>query len=256
MQTDQDTETNTRKREENLSNDGKWRSFPKVPHLLQYVSNGNYYGRIKIGGKLIRESLQTSVWTTAKLRLADFLKTNHENRGRIEPPLFSEAVELFKIETESETNIKKQSKEYRLRCLNKIQNTWPELWALRLDEITVQACKDWAAKLNKDVAGQYYNNMVGTFKQVLTIGLKAHKAKGGRALDNPASEIKRVRIKQKELQLPESSHFKMLVKNLRMRSGGWGPRVADLVEFLAYGGMRIHSEAMWITWEDIDWQRK
>jgi hypothetical protein len=32
-----------------------------VPHLLQYVTNGNYYGRIKIGGKLIRESLQTTV---------------------------------------------------------------------------------------------------------------------------------------------------------------------------------------------------
>jgi hypothetical protein len=45
-----------------------------VPHLLQYVSNGNYYGRIKIGGKIIRESLKTDVWTTAKLRLTDFLK--------------------------------------------------------------------------------------------------------------------------------------------------------------------------------------
>jgi hypothetical protein len=62
-----------------LSKDGKWRSFPKVPHLLQYVSNENYYGRIKMRGKLIRESLQTTVWTTAKLRLTDFLKLNHDN---------------------------------------------------------------------------------------------------------------------------------------------------------------------------------
>src|SRR5207244_996198 len=31
------------------------RSFPKVPHLLQYVSNCNYYGRNKVGGKTIRE---------------------------------------------------------------------------------------------------------------------------------------------------------------------------------------------------------
>ena len=51
-----------RKREDSLSKDGKWRSFPKVPHLLRYVSNGNYYGRIKVGGKLIRESLKTAVW--------------------------------------------------------------------------------------------------------------------------------------------------------------------------------------------------
>ena len=46
---------NTRKREENLSKDGQWCSFPKVPHLLQYLSNGNYYGRIKLSGKTIRE---------------------------------------------------------------------------------------------------------------------------------------------------------------------------------------------------------
>ena len=35
-----------KKREEHLSKDGQWRSFPTVPHLLQYVSNGNYYGRM------------------------------------------------------------------------------------------------------------------------------------------------------------------------------------------------------------------
>jgi len=46
----------SKKREEHLSKDGQWRSFPKVPHLLQYVSNGSYYGRIKVGGKVIRKS--------------------------------------------------------------------------------------------------------------------------------------------------------------------------------------------------------
>lgn len=83
MQTTLDTQPNTRKREEHLSNDGQWRSFPKVPILLQYVSNGNYYGRIKIGGKVIRESRETSVWTTAKIRLVDFLKQQREDRSRI-----------------------------------------------------------------------------------------------------------------------------------------------------------------------------
>jgi hypothetical protein len=68
----QDTQTQpSRKREEHLSPDGQWRSFPKVPHLLQYVSNGNYYARIKVNGKIIRESLKTGVWITAKFRLPD-----------------------------------------------------------------------------------------------------------------------------------------------------------------------------------------
>ena len=53
MQPDSEAQ-NDRKREEHLSKDGKWRSFPKAPHLLQYVGNANYYGRIKVGGKVIR----------------------------------------------------------------------------------------------------------------------------------------------------------------------------------------------------------
>jgi len=51
-----ETKPNQRKREERLSPDGKWRSFPKVPNLLPYVSNSNYYGRIKVGRKLIRHT--------------------------------------------------------------------------------------------------------------------------------------------------------------------------------------------------------
>jgi hypothetical protein len=57
-----------------------------VPHLLQYVSNGNYYGRIKIRGKVIRESLKTQVWTTAKLRPADSLKRQPEARAVFAAP--------------------------------------------------------------------------------------------------------------------------------------------------------------------------
>lgn len=256
MQSLRDKQPSPRKREEHLSNNGKWRSFPKVPHLLQYVISGNYFGKVKIDGRSIRKSLQTTVWSTAQLRLNDFLKEHRENRNHVDPPKFKEAVELFKTELESDSTIKPRSKGYRLGCILKLERTWPELWELRLNEITPQACKDWAAKLHKEIASQYYNNMLGTLRLVIASGIKAHKAKAGVKLENPATELKRVRIKQKDLQLPEPAHFKQLVKNLRKKSGGWGPRVADLIEFLAYGGLRIRSEALWVTWDDIDWKRK
>jgi|ERR1017187_741781 hypothetical protein len=256
MQSEPDTQMNGRKREEHLSKDGQWRSFPKVPHLLQYVGNGNYYGRIKVGGKVIRESLKTTVWTTAKLRLTDFLKGQQDARGHVAPPKFSEAVALFERDLESDTTIKPRSKEYRRLCLKKIETSWPGLWDLHLDEITAQAGKDWAAELSKGISSHYYNNTIATLRQVLAVGIKAHKATTGVALENSAAELKRVRVKQKDLQLPEPSHFKGLVENLRKGSGAWGQRVADLVQFLAFSGLRIRSEAIWVTWEDIDWQRK
>ena len=77
-----DTASASPKRQQHLSKDRQWRSFPKVPHLLQYVGNGNYYGRIKVGGKILRQSLQTCTWTTAKLRLADFVQKHQVARHR------------------------------------------------------------------------------------------------------------------------------------------------------------------------------
>ena len=64
-------------------------------------------------------------------------------------------------------------------------------------------------------------------------------------IENPAREIKRARVKQKNLRLPEPSQFNELVANIRTKSGAWGERVGDLVEFLASSGMRSNSEAVW-----------
>jgi integrase len=256
VQAIRDKQPSPRKREDHLSKDEKWRSFPKVPHLLQYVTSGNYFGKVKIKGKVIRQSLETTVWSTAQLRLNDFLKEHREKRDKVAAPKFSEAVEVFKRELENDMSIKPQSKKYRLWCLSKLQKTWPTLWELRLDEITSKACIEWAAKLHGQITCHYYNNTIGTLKQVLQSGLATHKEKGGGALENPAVVLKKTRIKQKELRLPEPSHFKILVKNIRLKSGGWGPRCANLVEFLAYSGTRINSEAVRVDWEDVDWRKK
>jgi len=71
-----------------LSKEEQWRSFPKVPNLPQYVSNDKYYGRIKIGEKVIRESLKMDVWSTAELRLPDFFKRHQEAHSKVNPPKF------------------------------------------------------------------------------------------------------------------------------------------------------------------------
>jgi hypothetical protein len=63
--------------------------------------------------------------------------------------------------------------------------------------------------------------------------IKAHKANGGGTLESTAAELKKKRVKQQELRLPEPSQFKELLENIRERSGGWRPRDGDLMGFLA-----------------------
>jgi hypothetical protein len=103
-----------RNRDEHLSANGKWRSFPKVPHLLQYITSGVYFGKVKISGKTVRQSLETKVWSNAKLKLNDFLKENREKRNKVDPPKFSEVVESFKVELDNDTSLKPRSRQYRL----------------------------------------------------------------------------------------------------------------------------------------------
>ncbi|MGH7973768.1 MAG: tyrosine-type recombinase/integrase [Limisphaerales bacterium] len=244
------------KRQQHLSKDRLWRSFPKVPHLLQYVPNGNYYGRIKVDGKILRKSLETDTWTKAKLRLTDFVQKHQGVRNPGSAPKFSAAVELFKRDLDTKTRLKPGSKRYRLICLQNLEQTWPGLWELGLDQISEQDCKDWAARLSgQNTSPSYFNNTVGTLRMVLRAGIKAHKEKSGVRLEDPAAELQRVRVKQKHLQLPEPSQFKSLVETLRQYEGQ-GPDWGDLVEFLAYSGLRIQSEAIWVNWEDIDGGRK
>jgi len=240
-----------------LSKDGKWRSFSRVPHLLQYVSSGTYFARIKIKGKLIRETLETTVWTTAQLKLVDFLKDKHANGAKAEKPktLFKDAVELFTKRVQHDSSMKESSKGYRLLCIRKIKTSWPDLWNHPLDEMTAQQCRNWSANLQNEIASQYFNNVVCTLRLIFAEGIKAQVQSGGDKIENPATELSRAKIGQKILKLPEPDQFKKLVSQIK-QSGSWGARAANLVEFLAYSGTRLYTEANWVNWEDVDWIRK
>jgi integrase len=239
-----------------LSKDGKWRSFPRVPHLLQYVSSSTYFARIKIGGVIHRESLETTVWTDAQLRLVDFLKEKQSKQDAMDDVQvsFADATELYKQRVENDHAMKKRSKGYRRLCIRKIESSWPGVTKRFLGEITEAECREWAVGLQEGIASQYFNNVIGTLRLIIEEGIKEQKRRGGKAIENPAADLSRAKITQKVLQLPERDQFKAIVSTIRAGSS-WGPKAANLVEFLAYGGMRLYTEAQWVNWEDVDWQR-
>lgn len=161
------TGTHPRKNSSSPSKDGKWRSFPKVPHLLQYVTSGTYYARVKVGGKPIRESLGTSVFSTAKARLVDSLNDKREAPSASDQPTFAGAVELYRAKAQADSSMKQSSKDYRELCISKIQRSWPEFWRLHLADISPESCRKWAARLRADIASQYFNNVIGTLRLII-----------------------------------------------------------------------------------------
>jgi integrase len=86
-----------------------------------------------------------------------------------------------------------------------------------------------------------------------------YAVKHGLLLENPAREIRRRKQEKKAILIPDHEQFKALVAELR---SGKGRHAADLVEFLAYSGMRIdevtglNGGGVGIVWSDINFNQK
>ncbi|HEX3716329.1 MAG TPA: site-specific integrase [Verrucomicrobiae bacterium] len=232
-------------RDAHLSNDGKWGYFPKVPNLVQYVRTGTYFARAKVKGKTFRQSLDTDIFTTAKLRLADKIKDY-----RKPPPevgTFAQARALYEADLDAEHTLAEQSRKYRKNCIAALLRTWPELDEMKLEKISETGCREWAKRFAAKHDEQYFNNALGTLRMIIERGGIGHDA-------NPARKIKRLGVKPKQLQLPEPAQFEKLLLTIETSGAGVARECADLVRFLAFSGCRI-SEARQVKWGDVDWQR-
>jgi len=119
-----------------LSNDGKRRSFPKVPNLLQYVTTGTFYGRVTVDGKIYRESLETTVDSVARQKLPDYVKEKLcKKRQAGAPATFAEARKLYEQDLENDHGLSESMKRYRRYCIKKLLVTWSGIDDLKLNRI-------------------------------------------------------------------------------------------------------------------------
>lgn len=228
-----------------LSKDGKWKTFHKHAGLMQYVPSGMYFGRAKVQGVVKRVSLETDVFTTAKERLPGKLKELHKPPPEI--GTFADARTLYEADINADHTLADRSKEYRLGRVAALRKTWPKLDDMKLEKISVSACKEWAKRFSDQYDETNFNNTLGTLRAIIERGGIGHDA-------NPAFKIKRLGVKPKALQLPEPEQFDKLLEAIERGGGRFSKDCADLVRFLAFSGCRL-SEARQVTWADVDFER-
>lgn len=237
-----------------------WQSTP-VANLVRYEPSGQYYGRLRVGGKLVWKKLETDVFSVAKQRLPDFVKEQRQGVERERDIIagkmtFGDALGMYRERLKNDPKLKPGSKIYREKCIASILATWPGIEETDIRKIRKDDCLRWAAKLlqplpkaPKGYAPSVYNNTVGTLRQVLDLAIEK-----GALYSNVANAISKRKPTQKKLTLPTRDKFAELVEEMRT-AGGWCSRdCADLVEFLAFGGFR-KSEAKHIIGSDCDFQR-
>ena len=93
------------------------------------------------------------------------------------------------------------------------------------------------------------NNSIGTLRAVFEEAIST-----GARFNNPTSRLSRVRVRQKQLELPSREQFLKFVEEIRIAGAGQSKDCANLVRFLAFSGLRV-GEARHVTWRDIDFGR-
>jgi len=224
-------------------------------NLVRYVPSGTFFARFKIGIKPFRKSLKTQNLTTAKLRLREVL---HKHRIKAEAGralrngkmTFGQALQIYLDTVDANVSLKPKSKAYRHLLAKFILGTWPELKNADIRQITERDCQNWLSKFQQRYAPSVVNNSIGTMRGVFQEAVNA-----GARFENPAVNLKRVKVRQKNLHLPTREQFEQFVNTIETAGAPQSADCAALVKFLAYSGLRI-SESWFVTWRDVDFNRK
>lgn len=240
---------------ENSKTKSLWTKAP-VANLVRYEPSGIYFVRAKVRGKLIRKSLDTNVLSVAKQRLSDVIDAEHRSVAPRSAKIvgkmtFAAGLDIFQQRQKQDPELKPRSVEYNERTAECLLKTWPSLAETDMKKITKEECMDWRSRFGQKYSATVTNGALSILRRVLDIAIEA-----GVRYDNPAKakEVKRARVRQKELRLPEPDQFVALVKHVRGNGSGKGGHCADAIEFFSYCGPRL-TEAARILGRDCDFSR-
>jgi integrase len=229
---------------ENSKSDSLWTKAP-VANLVRYEPSGIYFVRAKVRGKLVRKSLETNVLSVAKLRLADVLDTEHKaiapsQTKIVGKMIFADALAIFKERQKHATEIKERTKEYNERAADALLKTWAGLEQMDVKRITKFDCLEWRARFGKMYSPTVTNGTLSVLRRVLDVAVDS-----GARYDNPAKDkdVKRARVRRKELQLPEPDQFLSLVNTVRTAGSRDSGNCGDAIEFFSYVGARLSEAA-------------
>lgn len=220
--------------------------FKRVAQHL-YRRGAVYYAIWRADGHQHRVCLKTGDRMIAASRLRDRLRDSHRLDHQTGQWTFADLVTRWTDTVLAATDLKPSSRKYRLQTIAAISKTWPGLATTRVREITEADCEQWLARRKAKASAQRLNNEIGSLKMLLAFACR----EGVRA-DNPAINLRRVRIPTVAIQIPTPQQFQALLQQLietqKNQEAAW------FVELLAYSGMRLH-EASQARWSDVDWTR-
>lgn len=217
--------------------------FQKVAECLyRRRSSGVYYALVKRAGKQYRRSLKTTDRKLAERSLSEF----RQKVGRLDHSKTRSNLTFAEVAKRWLSTIIPQLKASSARRREtSISQLVPYFGTVPVRNVTATTCENWASKRGTAISASTYNNERDTIIAVLNFAKRE-----GLLIDNPAQVLRRRKMGRASIVIPSKHEFQKLVAQLRGQDSR-SHQAADLVELLAYSGMRL-AEATSILWSDVD----
>jgi len=215
-------------------------TLTKVAECLYRNGHGTYFALLKVRGKQIKKSLKTEDSALARRRLAE-LRTKasglaDEGRGMTFDDLATRWLAYKKSDL-------REASWKRLGGI--VRTVRPFFAGLPVRSIGQTQIEAWKIKRGAAVSPRSFNYEREVLHQLFEYARESLSI----ILENPARGVKKRKVGKQEKVIPTKDQFRVLVDTLRKE-----PRAkdaADLVEFLAYSGLRL-GEATEVRWRDVN----
>jgi integrase len=227
----------------NLKIKRKWHKVKCCVGLYQYVPSGVYHARIRHGGKLHRQSLETKDLAFAKRKLRDWrdrLERTDSRLGRV--TLIGWLEKVYAPSLKGAPGALKAKE----RIIRKISRSWFD--ARRpMRDLKESQVVTWLNRQYGEFSESYWNSALSLIRDALQMAVRDHLI-----MDNCAARLKYARRKNPIRLTPTFEQFEAIVADIRAQSfNREAEDSGDFVEFLGLAGLG-QAEAASIKRSDVD----
>lgn len=202
-----------------------------APCLYKYESSGVYFAHVRAGGKLHRESLETTDRQLANRRLREFRR----KVSRVDPKLSKTTLTaMCDLYLQTIEHLSESTKKAKRGIIERLKKTFHGADAIPLADIKPSQLETWLSKRTAKLSASHRNTFVTTLRDIFALAMRDRYIS-----DSPCAEFK---YRKREIPIrltPSYDEFKAIVADIRSQqfNGHGAEQSADFIEFLGLAGL-------------------
>jgi integrase len=216
----------------------------KTACLYRYKPTGQYFARVRFGGKLHRRKLKATDYQVARRKLADFKRDLERTDARLSNTSLNEVLNKYERAIGA---LSPKTQRDRLSIIEKLRRDWYGADFLPLRTIKPSDVEVWLSRHYGQLSAAAYNAALSVLRNVFDLAVRDRVI-----AESPVAHLSYKKRATPIRLMPTVEEFKSIVADIRnQRFNADAEQSADFVEFLGLAGLG-QAEAASIKRSDVD----